>query len=144
MKQFNNKTINLKLKNKKHVGIFTPDLAEKILTGEKTVESRFSKSKIIPFAQVSAGDIVYIKPTGKDIIGQFEIEKVLFWDGLSKKDVLKIKEEFGDKIGADELFWNQKMDSKYATLIFIRQSTRFITSPIKLQKRDQRGWIILD
>lgn len=129
---------------KKHVAIFTSDLAEKILTGEKTIESRFSKSKIIPFAQIGAGDIVYIKPSGKDIIGQFEVEKVLFWDGLTAKDVLKIKEEFGQKIAADELFWSQKLDSRYATLIFIRQSARFITSPIKLQKRDQRGWIILD
>ena len=129
---------------KKHVGIFIPELAEKILTGEKTIESRFSKAKIVPFAQIGAGDIVYIKPSGKDIIGQFEVEKVLFWDGLSKKDLLKIKEDFGAFIAADDLFWKQKLDSKYGTLIFIKQSVRFITSPIKFKKKDQRGWIILD
>ncbi len=128
----------------KHVGIFTPELAEKVLTGQKIIESRFSKSKIIPFGQVSAGDIVYIKPSGKDIIGQFTVAKVLFWDGLTKSDVLKLKAEFGTQIAADEAFWAQKMDSKYATIIFIGQSYRFITSPLKLQKRDQRGWIILD
>lgn len=129
---------------KKHIAIFTPDLAEKILSGEKTVDSRFSRSKIIPFGQVSSGDIVYIKPSGKEIIGQFIVRKVIFYDGLTKEDIMEIKKEYGQKISANETFWQEKLASKYATLIFVEQANRFLTSPIKYPKKDLRGWLIID
>lgn len=129
---------------KKHLAIFTGDLAEEILIGVKTIESRFSKAKIAPFGLVSAGDIVYIKPTGKDIVGQFEVDKVIFYDGLTVPDVEKIRLEYGDKIAADREFWKGKRGSKYASLIFIKQSTRFLVSPVKIEKKDQRGWMTLD
>ncbi len=119
---------------KKHLAIFKFDLAEKILTGEKTIESRFSKTRLSPFAEVSCGDIVYIKPSGKDIIGQFEVEKVIFYEGLDKADIEKIKQDYGEQIAPG---------SKYASLIFIGQTTRFLVSPIKIEKKDQRGWVVL-
>ncbi len=66
----------------KHLAIFKGDGGEKILTGEKLIETRFSKSKIPPFGVISTGDLVYIKPSGGDIIGQFRVKKVIFFDGL--------------------------------------------------------------
>lgn len=128
---------------KKHLAIFTGDLAEKILTGVKTIESRFSKTKIIPFGVIGCGDIVYIKPSGKEIIGQFEVEKVIFYEGITKTDLSKIERDYGKQIAADDDFWKDKRTSKYASLIFIKQSTRFLLPPIKIEKKDQRGWMIL-
>lgn len=129
---------------KKHLAIFTGDLAEKILTGIKTIESRFSKTKVVPFGAVGCGDIVYIKPSGKEIIGQFEVEKVIFYEGLNKTDLAKIKQDYSKQIAASEDFWQDKKTSKYASLIFIKQSTRFLVSPVKIEKKDQRGWMMLD
>lgn len=127
----------------KHLAIFNGNSAEDILSGKKTIETRFSKSKIAPFAQVCAGDLIYIKPSGKDLIGQFKVEKVIFWDGLDKKDMQKIKQDYGKEIMADESYWKSKLDSKYGTLIFIGQTNRFITSPINFSKKDLRGWVVL-
>lgn len=128
----------------KHVGIFTPDIAELVLNGKKTIESRFSKSKIAPFGVISSGDLVYIKPSGKDIIGQFRVNKVIFYDGLNKDDIKALKEQFGQKVAVSDKFWKEKEDSNYATLIFITEVTRFLTSPIRFSKKDQRGWVVLD
>lgn len=128
---------------KKHVAIFNGSAAEDILSGKKTIESRFSVSKIVPFGIVSAGDIVYIKPTGAPIIGQFKVGKVIIYDGLTKVDVLEIKKMYGAKIAADDRYWENKADSKYGTLIFISQSNRFLTPPIKFTKKDMRGWVVL-
>lgn len=127
----------------KHLAIFKGDGAEKILQGKKTIESRFSKAKISPFGVISSKDLVYIKPSGKDLIGQFEVKKVIFFDGLTPEDVLEIKNKYGKMINADESYWKGKSASKYATLIFIGDSTRFITSPVKIPKKDQRGWVVL-
>lgn len=129
---------------KKHLAIFKKGVGERILDGTKKIETRFSKMKLAPFLQISAGDLVYIKPTGKDIIGQFRVKKVHFYDGLEKEDIEDIRLKYGGYIAADEEYWERKKTSKYASLIFIGQTTPFITAPIKIPKKDLRGWVILD
>ena len=104
----------------RHLSIFKGDAGELILSGKKTVDSRFARRRIPPFEVVSSGDIVYIKRSGKDIIGQFKVKRVIFFD-----------------------FGEIKETARYGTLIFIGESSRFITSPIKLKKKDSRGWVVL-
>lgn len=128
----------------KHLAIFKGDGAEKILSGEKTIESRFSKAKLVPFGVISAGDLVYIKPSGKDIIGQFRVKKVISYDGLTPQDLEEVKKTFGGPIGQGNEYWENKKGCRYATLIFIGDCARFITSPVKLTKKDLRGWVVLN
>lgn len=121
----------------KHLGLFKKDQAEKILTGQKTIECRLSKSKISPFGVVSAGDLVYIKVYGGEIIGQFRVQKVIFFDGIDSSDLRNLS-------GQSD-FWEGKKVSRYGTLIFIGSSIRFITSPIKLKKKDlKKAWVVLE
>ena len=129
---------------KKHLAIFKGHGGELILTGQKTIESRFSRAKIAPFGQVASGDLVYIKPSGKDIIGQFRVKKVIFYNGLEVEDVREIKERYGERIAMEDSYWEKKLNSKYGTLIFIGESSRFITSPVKIPKKDLRGWVVLE
>ena len=127
----------------KHLAIFKGDSAQLILTGKKTIESRFSRKKSVPFLQISKGDLVYIKPSGKDIIGQFRVKKVIFYDGLEEKDVKEIKEKYGKELAVDETYWEKKETAKYGTIIFIGEVDAFITSPIKFPKKDLRGCVVL-
>lgn len=128
----------------KHLAIFSDGIGEKILKGEKTVESRFSKRKSLPFRQISTGDLVYIKPSGKDIIGQFKVRKVIFFDGLTEEDFNQIKRDYGEALAVDESYWSTKIHSKYGTLIWIGQTQQFLTSPIRFSKKDLRGWVVLN
>lgn len=128
----------------KHLAIFKGEAGEKILQGKKTIESRFSRAKSVPFGAVGSGDLVYIKPSGKDIIGEFRVRKVIFFDGLSPKDLDYIKKEYGEGLAVEENYWEGKANSKYGTLIFIGDSSRFITSPIRIPKSDLRGWVVLN
>ena len=134
---------------RKHLAIFTKSAALEVLEGRKTIETRFSLKKIAPFGRVSVGDIVYIKISGGDIIGQFWIAKVIYFEGLDQKDWELIKNNFGDRLslGSDlenQKFFTQKSASKFGTLIFIDKVEQLITSPIKFIKHDQRGWVVLD
>jgi predicted transcriptional regulator len=134
---------------KRHLAIFTPAVAQQILSGKKTIETRFSKHKIAPFGLVEVGDLVYIKISGASIIGQFWVQKVLSFQGLTQKDWELIKTHYGKdlslgSIEMDESFFKQKSDAIFGTLIFISRVERFLTSPIKIEKKDRRGWIVLD
>lgn len=127
----------------KHLAIFKGDGGEKILLGKKTIESRFSKRRDPPFGLITTGDLVYIKPSGKDIIGQFKVKKVIFFDGLDAGQIGEIRVKYSKEIAVEQDYWGNKGDSKYGTLIFIEQSSRFITSPVKIPKKDLRGWVVL-
>ena len=127
----------------RHLAIFKGDGAEKILSGEKTIESRFARRRIPPFGVISSGDLVYIKPSGKDIIGQFRVRKVVFYDGFDLSDLNDLEKRYGKELAVGAEYWEKIKNSLYCTLIFIGDSSRFITSPVKIKKSDMRGWVVL-
>ncbi len=128
----------------KHLAIFKGEGGEKILIGKKTIESRFSRVKSVPFGVISSGDLVYIKPSGKDIIGQFRVKKVIFFDNLDLSDLSNLKNLYEEGLAVDQEYWEKHKSARFGTLIFISDSARFITSPIKIPKKDLRGWVVLD
>lgn len=90
-----------------------------------------------------------MKPPGEDIVGQFRVKKVFSFEGLSGEDIEKIFQDYGQEIlmgdeKEDGRYKKEKASSRFGTLIFIGESERFITSPVKIKKRDLRGWMVLD
>lgn len=133
---------------RKHLAITTLSAIEAILTGKKTIETRFSQKKIPPFEVVGRGDVVYLKPPGKEVKGEFRVKKVFFYEGLTPEDIDKIFQDYGKKIrvgneAEDQKYYQNKKNSLYGSLIFIGESDRFLTSPIKVKKKDLRGWVVL-
>lgn len=134
---------------KKHLAIFSKDAVQRIFSGEKTIETRFSESRIAPFGRVSIGDLVYIKPSGEDIAGQFTVKKVISIEGLEKSDLFLIQNEYLKQISfgsmtKDQEYFQLKSKARFGTLIFIDRVERFITAPVKINKKDQRGWVVLE
>lgn len=128
----------------KHLVVYQTDLAEAILNGRVVVDIRLSKKKNVPFGVVSSNDIVLVKQVGKDIIGQFRVKKVITIDGVNSKDISDYKGMYVDTLV--HLYGNMdnEKDAKYATVIFIGEVSRFITSPIKLSKiRLRKEWEVL-
>lgn len=133
---------------KTHLAIFTKEYLNRILTGQKTVETRFSQKKIPPFGQVQVGDYVYMKLSGEDIKGRFKVKKVIYFENLDPKDWDLIETHYlgvtssGDK-STDIQFLSKKETAKYGTLIFIGNVEQFITPPITIPKKDLRSWVVL-
>ena len=70
-------------------------LTEKILTGEKTVESRWYKSRYAPWNKIKPGDIVYFKDSGEPVSVRAEVVKVLQFDNLTPKKTGQILAKHG-------------------------------------------------
>jgi predicted transcriptional regulator len=134
---------------RKHLAILTRPAIKSVIAGEKTIEIRFSKKRISPFGEVGMGDIVYMKPPGEELIGQFEIKKVISLEGIEESEWEWIKTEFGPKMGLGspaeaKNYFKLHQGSKYATIMFISKVEQFITSPIRIIKRDLRGWLVIN
>lgn len=122
-----------------HLAIMDKKTIEMILKGEKIIESRFSKNKITPFNKVNVGETVYLKESGKDIVTSFEIDKIIFYDNLTTKKVARIKEKYNSLIKAPDSYWNCKLNSKYGTLMYVKNAKTI--KPIKISKKGRQGFV---
>lgn len=121
-----------------HLAIMKKGYIEKILSGEKSIESRFSVNRITPFHRIATGDKVYLQETGKQISASFTAGNVLFFSDLDEEKIGAIKKEYGQQICADEEFWESKKHAKYATLIFIEDPIS--EKPFKVHKSDRSAF----
>lgn len=82
-----------------HVAIMKKSwgLIPKILTGEKTVESRWYKTKHSPRDKIKAGDTIYFKDSGDPVAVKARVSKVLQFDNLNPQKIEEILAEYGQK-----------------------------------------------
>jgi hypothetical protein len=126
----------------KHIAIFVGDAIEKILSGKKTMESRFSAHKVIPYGEISKDDLILLKKSGGDIVGQVIVDNVLCYDNLKPESISVLHKEYSKELNVNDIFWQKKVKSKYATLIFLKKPQRYVTA-LKYKKKDRRPWVII-
>ncbi len=127
----------------KHLAIFTLEATRDILSGKKKIDGRLSKIKIAPFGKVSAGDIVLMKVSGEEIVGQFKVDRVLFFDHPKREEADNLIKKYLKELAMPKSFWMQHEQVNYVTLIFIKEVTKFLVVP-EVPKKDLRSWVVLD
>jgi hypothetical protein len=122
-----------------HIAIMqkTWGLTEKIVTGQKTIESRWYNVKYAPWGRISSGDAIYFKNAGEPITIQAEVEKVSYFSGLTPVGVQTILAEYGKGIGIEEAdiptFFEKVKHKRYCILIFLKHAQRI--PPFEINKR---------
>jgi len=126
-----------------HLAIFSQHLGDKVINGIKTVDFRFSKNAVVPYEKLLKGDTVYIKNSGEKIIGQIEVENVLFFDNLNDEKVSTIINNYlkdaALSISDLDLF---SKNARFLTIIFFKNPQRYIAN-LNIPKKDRRGWSII-
>lgn len=123
-----------------HLGIFSEPYLTYMLEDKKTIESRFSKNKMMPYNQIAKDDIVIVKKSSRDVLNYFTIKDVLFFD-LNTTSIEGIKSKYNKQLCVDETFWINKKNSNYATLIIIDKL--FNLKPFHVNKKGMQTWIKL-
>lgn len=124
-----------------HLAIMCYPYLDNILNGSKTIESRFSKIKKIPFNSVHKNDIILFKGVSSKIIAVSLVKRVESFSNLNPQKIDKIITKYNKGLTTQENFIKSKLKSKYGTIIFITKTERLV-KPIKLIKKDRRAWII--
>lgn len=125
----------------RHYAIFIGDAIEKILSGTKSLEGRFTEDKIPPYGVIKKGDEIFLKQSGGLMMGKVAVDNVLFFDNLDGEKLGKLRKEYNQDLMVDENFWQQKGNARYASIIFLKNPRRFLT-PLRLKKKDRRPWIL--
>ena len=123
-----------------HLAVMVEPFLSFILSGQKTIESRFSKNAIAPFQQIRPDDLVLLKLTGGPIVGCFTTRDVEFIN-LSSGQLDRLRREYSAAICADDDFWAAREDKRYATLVGVHAVHELRPAPVA--KSDRRGWVVL-
>jgi len=134
-----------------HVAIMRKSwgLLPKILTGEKTIESRWYKNKYAPWDKIKQGDIVYFKNSGEPVTTKAQVSKVIQYSDLTPAKVRWTLQKYGlkDGLGIDELdkYYRRFKDRKYCILVFLENSKEI--KPFDINKTgygNMAAWIVVD
>jgi len=111
-------------------------LAEKILDGRKTIESRWYLMKCRPWGSIRAGETVYFKNSGEPVKIKAKVKKVLHFADLHPAKVKKILKKYGKDDGIEKEkileFFKKFKDKKYCLLIFLKNTTK--VKPFNINK----------
>ena len=125
-------------------------LTQKILTGEKTVESRWYKNRSKPWDQISAGETIYFKDSGEPVTVRAKVIKVLQFANLTSQKTKWILSKYGrsdlgiGKYVSPEIK-NYFQDKKYCIFIFFDRVRKI--KPFKIDKTGfgmMSAWLIVD
>jgi len=72
-------------------------LLAKIISGEKTIESRWYKSKIAPWGKIKAGETIYFKESGDMVSVKAEIAEVMQFY-LPQTNIPQLLEKYAQEI----------------------------------------------
>ena len=122
---------------------------EKILTGEKVIESRWYVSKVAPWGKVKKGDTVFFKNSGELITVKAEAEKVVQFEDMNPGKVNEILNKFGRDIGISsekvEDFFEIVKNKKYCILIFLKNPQKI--EPFQINKKGfgmMSAWMVAE
>ena len=130
-----------------HIAILSKNLKllQKILSKEKTIESRWYKFKKTPYKNISIGDKIFFKDSGEPITAEAIVNKILFFDNLDKDKIIKILKEYGKQICVPMSYAEELEGKKFCTLIFIKDVKKI--KPFNINKKGygmMAAWITLD
>lgn len=126
-----------------HLAVFTEPFLTLLLTGEKSMESRFSSNKVPPFERVNKGDIVFLKKSGGEVFGYFIAGRANYYSAPSESKLARIKENFSRAIASHFVndFWKIRERAKYISLINVDLVIEL--EPFKIDKKDRTAWSTL-
>jgi len=122
-----------------HLAILCEPYLSLLISGEKRIESRFSKNKICPYGSVFINDVILLKKTSGPVMAVTLVSHVEYFD-LSKYNIDHIIRNYSSFIlPQDDSFWAKRQYANYATLIQCSSTTEILNFEAK--KRDRRAWI---
>jgi ASC-1-like (ASCH) protein len=124
-------------------------LTEKILNGQKKIESRWYLTKRKPWDSIKKGETVYFKDSGEPVMLKAKVGKVIQFIDLTPKKVGEILDEYGDEDGLEKdkipEFFERFKNKKYCILIFLKNPQE--VRPFEIDKTgfgSMSAWITVD
>ena len=122
---------------------------EKIIKGEKTIESRWYLSRRAPWNKVEIGDRIFFKNSGEPITVKAKVDKVLQFADLNPAQVKSLLLKYGRRLGLEpqniNFYYKLFKDKKCCILVFLKDAKK--VNPFNLDKKGygmMSAWISVE
>ena len=122
---------------------------QKILDGGKTIESRWYKTRRVPWRKIKKNDTVYFKNSGESVTIKTRVSSVVEFEELTPKKVKKILNEHWKYLGIyrNEVssFYKRVKNKRYCILIFLENPKKI--KPFNINKKgfgSMASWICIE
>jgi hypothetical protein len=126
-----------------HVAILKPGYIRDILAGSKTIESRLTKTMQPPHGKIETGERLFLKASGGAFMATAIAGTVHTFEDMGPTDVKQLRKRYGKPIGGDDAYWDMKWDSRFATLIELKEVEPLSVGP-KYKVAYMKAWYVLD
>lgn len=124
-------------------------LTQKILNGQKKIESRWYSVKYKPWDNIRKGEVVYFRDSGEPVKLKARVSKVMQFADLTPNRVKEILDEYGNDDGLEKEkipeFFERFKDKKYCILMFLKNPQE--VKPFGIDKTGfgaMSAWITVD
>lgn len=112
-------------------------LIPKILSGEKTIESRWYLARRAPWGKIAPDETVFFKNAGEPVIAQALVDKVMTFSDLTPAGVKFLLEKYGKEDGIEKenlsKYYKLFKDKRYCILVFLKEAKP--VSPFNIDKK---------
>jgi ASC-1-like (ASCH) protein len=131
-----------------HVAIMKKSwrFVEMILSGDKTIESRWYMTRRAPWGMIKKGETIYFRNSGEPVIVKAIVKDIVSFSDLTPLKVKSILEKYGTLIGIDDdqlpSYFKLFRNKKYCILLFLEKVEK--TKPFAVDKKgfgNMAAWI---
>ncbi|MFA4887027.1 MAG: ASCH domain-containing protein [Candidatus Nanoarchaeia archaeon] len=110
------------------------NVINKILAGQKKIESRWYKVKTAPWNRIKGNDVVYFKNSGEPVTIKADVEKVLQFEYYNEVQLKEILNKYGSLINFhnSETAFEWTKDKRHCILVFLKNPERI--TPFEIDK----------
>ena len=123
-----------------HLAILKKKYLDLILSGQKKIECRLTKIACPPFEQVAPNDQIQLKESSGPLRAQAVVKKVRYLRNLTPADLDQLRRDYNDLILGNDQFWTTKKNSRYCSLIWLKNVQAI--PPTRIKRTGLQAWIV--
>lgn len=125
-----------------HVAILKRPYLKLILAGQKTVESRLTRTAQPPFGCIQPGERIFLKASSGPFMATAIAGKVEQHDKLEPYDILRLRLLHDKAVCGDDAYWELKRDSRFAVFVELTHVEPIEVGPV--YPKSMRAWHVVD
>jgi len=124
-----------------HLAVVRKQYLAMIASGQKRIECRILRRRLVPFQAVDTGDRVWFKQRCGPILATAKAERVRWQTLHDHRQFESIRRRYGRQICAESGFWPTEDGVWHVGLIWLKDVE--VCTPIWIEKTDRRAWVVL-
>jgi len=125
-----------------HVAILKKPYISLILSGQKTVESRLTKTAVPPLNVIKPGERIFIKASGGPFMATAVAGLIEQYKDLKPSDIHRLSRQYKKAVCGSDEYAELKKHSRFAVYIHLDQVEPLEIGPV--YTKSMRAWHVLD